>query len=144
MEFWPTNGKEGVWDDEFYINCSIIDYMRDEDVIIKPGMRKIIDSQDIDRVNNDWQLLIIPRQYPRNFLSEFHNYEILWTPEYVEYFVDGKMLSRIKGDWAKIPNSNMFLWIGNPIYQEGNYYTVSYLPFFETPKYSYIDYIKIE
>lgn len=144
MEFWSTNAAEGIWDDSFYINCSIIDYMRDEDVEIKPGMRKVIDGQDIDRVNNPWQLLIIPKQYPRSFFETFHIYEIVWTPEYVAYFVDGKMLSRIRKEWAKIPDSNMFLWIGTPIYQEGNYYTVSYLPFFDTPKYSYIDYIKIE
>ncbi|MFN8287539.1 MAG: glycoside hydrolase family 16 protein [Chitinophagales bacterium] len=144
MEFWPANNTEGIWDDQFYINCSIIDYMRDENVIMKPGMRKIIDGEDIDRVNNPWQLLIIPHQYPRSFFSNFHTYEIFWTPEQVEYFVDGKRLSHISKEWAKIPDSNMFLWIGTPIYQEGNYYTVSYLPFFDTPKYSYIDYIKIE
>lgn len=144
MEFWPTNGKKGVWDDEFYINCSIIDYMRDENVIIKPGMEGFIGGENVDRVNNPWQLLIIPHQYPRSFLSDFHTYEILWTPEYVKYYVDGIMLSKIQSDWAKIPDRNMFLWIGTPIYQEGNYYTISYLPFFDTSKYSYIDYIKIE
>lgn len=144
MEFWPANAQEGVWDDSFYVNCSIIDYMRDENVIIKPGMRKVIEGEDIDRINNAWQLLIIPHQYPRSFFNTFHTYEIVWTPDYVEYFVDGTMLSRIRKEWAKIPDSNMFLWLGTPIYQEGNYYTVSYLPFFDTPKYSYIDYIKIE
>lgn len=78
FEIW--NSEEGInsmWDDQAFINYSIVDYMRDPDVIIKPGELKNIDRHRVHRLNNR-QLNIPGENIPREYFNEYHTYELYW------------------------------------------------------------------
>lgn len=143
FEFWSSYGDRGLWDDSMLIDYSIVDYMRDPSVALKPSEEKIFGRYTADRKNGK-QCNVISPQFHRSFLNDFHVYEIEWRPQFVRFSVDGKETALITPNMARIPNKPMYLWIGSPIYQDGTLFTQSHIPFLTTDKNSCIDYIRIE
>ncbi|HWB63717.1 MAG TPA: family 16 glycosylhydrolase [Chitinophagales bacterium] len=144
FEIW--NSQDGVnsqWDDSAFINYSIVDYMRDTSVVIKPGGKMVYDGEDINRLNVR-QLNVPGKALPPSFFNQFHTYELYWYPEYVRFLVDGKEDAVITKQMARIPNKYLFLWIGSPLYQDGVYYSQPEIPFLENDKNTVIDYIRID
>ncbi|BDS14130.1 family 16 glycosylhydrolase [Aureispira anguillae] len=144
IEIWSKIYEEN-WGGGSAINYSIVDYMRDANVLVKPGEEKVIDNiLKVDRVN-DRQL-----NYPgeellhQDFFNQYHLYEIIWTPHDVSYRVDGEQVAKIDWRMAKIPDEYTFLWIGSPIYQDGTYYAQEGIPFLPNDRFSHIRYISIE
>lgn len=144
FEVWSSQENiNTMWDDNAFINYSIVDYMRDEQVKIKPGEQKKLDGYNVNRLN-DRQLNIPGENLPRSFFDSFHTYELYWYPDRVRFLLDGKQTALITRDMAKIPDKHSFLWIGSPMYQDGTYYEQSSIPFLKYDKRSIIDYIRIE
>lgn len=143
FEFWSSYGERGLWDDSILIDYSIVDYMRDAAVTLKPGEEKTFGRYTADRKNGK-QCNVISPQFHHSFLDDFHVYQIEWRPQFVRFSVDGKEAALITPDMARIPNKPMYLWIGSPIYQDGTLYTQSHIPFLTTDKSSCVDYILIE
>jgi hypothetical protein len=143
FEIWSSVKESQVWDDDALINYSIVDYMRDPNVKVKPGEEKQMGQYTVDRLNNR-QLNLPSKQFDRSFFEQFHTYELIWSPQQVRFLLDGKEEAVITPDMAKIPDKYLFLWIGSPIYQDGTYYSQIKIPFLEKDKQSVIDYIKIE
>lgn len=147
IEIWSKIYEEN-WAGGSAINYSIVDYMRDANVVIKPKMDTILRTatheHHVDR-SNDRQL-----NYPgtellgRDFFDKYHLYEIVWTPHSVTYKVDGKEEAYIDWTMARIPNEYSFLWIGSPIYQDGTYYSQDRMPFLPKDMFSHIRYISVE
>lgn len=143
IEIWSKIYEEN-WNGGSAINYSIVDYMRDTNVVVKPGMDTIMNDRHVDR-SNDRQL-----NFPgttllgRDFFEDYHLYEITWTPHGVHFKVDGKDKAHIDWTMAKIPNQYCFLWIGSPIYQDGTYYSQDQIPFLPNDVFSHIRYISIE
>ena len=143
FEIWSSYGERSLWDDSFLIDYSIVDYMRDSSVILKPGEEKVFGKYTADRKNGK-QCNVISPLLPRSFFDSFHTYSIEWRPQFVRFSIDDEEVAFIRPDMARIPNKPMYLWIGSPIYQDGTLYTQSHIPFLEKDKYSIIDYIRIE
>lgn len=143
LEFW-TNLRTGsdTWDDVFYINYSIVDYMKNEKVKLKPNQMGTFENKEINRSNEVH--LSVPVKFSSNFLNDYHVYEIEWKPNEVKFSIDGKFICRITEDYAKIPDKHMYLWIGSPIYQDGTFYDQRKIPFLENDKVTHIKWIKIE
>lgn len=143
IEIWSKIYDEN-WGGGSAINYSIVDYMRDENALVKPGEAKEIDGNKVDRLN------LVQLNYPgeellgRDFFEDYHLYEIVWTPHDITYKVDGKEMAKIDWRMAKIPDEYSFLWIGSPIYQDGTYYAQSLIPFFPEDLITHIRYISIE
>ncbi len=145
FEFWSTSANDTLtlWDDQSFINYSIVDYMRDANVQLKPGEIKQFGNYKAERVNKR-QAGIEGEEYNRDFFDHFHTYELYWKPDGVRFMLDGQEKALITKDMAKIPDKYMFLWIGSPMYQDGTYYLQSFIPFLKHDKQSIIDYIRIE
>jgi hypothetical protein len=144
FEFWTSEDKvKSPWDDKAFINYSIVDYMRDASVNVKPGDIKTEDNYQVNRFNNR-QLNVPGEGLPPAYFDSFHTYELYWYPDYVRFLVDGIEKAYISGEEAKIPDKHLFLWIGSPLYQDGTYYNQSSIPFLKEDKKTIIDYIKIE
>ena len=156
-----TNSKQPfeidfeIWNSEYGINTmpmgsiallsiiSVVDYMRDDKVAVKPGDKKRIGKYEVNRLN-DRQLNIPGRNIGRDYFNSFHTYELYWYPDHVRFLVDGYEQADITKEMAKIPDKYAFLWIGSPLYQDGTYYAQSSIPFLVRPKQTIIDYIRIE
>lgn len=144
FEIWNSEfGVNTMWDDSAFINFSVVDYMRNADVMIKPGKRKWVGKYEANRLNNR-QLNIPGGNIGRGYFDMFHTYELYWYPDHVRFLVDGYEQAYITKDLAKIPDKYAFLWIGSPLYQDGTYYAQSSIPFLIRPKQTVIDYIRIE
>lgn len=144
FEMWSSmEGVNGQWDDKAFINYSIVDYMRDTSVLLKPGEHKQMGRYKAERLNNR-QAGIPGYELDKDFFNNFHTYEMYWYPDRVVFKLDGEEVGLITKDMADIPDTHMFLWIGSPMYQDGTYYSQSNIPFLKFDKYSVIDYIRIE
>jgi len=144
FELWNSEyGVNTMWDDSAFINYSIVDYMRDANVAIKPGDKKWYGKYEVNRLNNR-QLNIPGGNIGRDYFNHFHTYELYWYPDHVRFLVDGWEQADITKDMAKIPDKYAFLWIGSPLYQDGTYYSQSDIPFLIRPKQTIVDYIRIE
>lgn len=144
FEIWSSmEGVNSQWDNKAFINYSIVDYMRDTTVNLKPGEFKEMGKYKAERLNVR-QAGIPGTPLPPDFFDSFHTYEIYWYPEYVRFLLDGKEVGLITKDMADIPDTHMFLWIGSPMYQDGTYFSQSQIPFLETEKQTIIDYIRID
>ena len=145
FEFWSTSSYDTMtlWDDQSFINYSIVDYMRDARIALQPGEQKKFGKYTAERFNKR-QMGIQGEEYNRDFFDSFHTYELYWYPDKVRFMLDGQEKAVITKDMAKIPDRHMFLWIGSPLYQDGTYFLQSNIPFLKYDKQSIIDYIKIE
>lgn len=144
FEFWSCMpGVNTMWDDNAFINFSIVDYMRKPEVELRPGEYKQMGNYKAERLN-ERQAGIPGENLNRQFFDSFHTYELYWYPDQVRFLVDGKETGVITNKIAAIPNKYMFLWIGSPLYQDGTYYSQSEIPFLVHDKRSVIDYIRIE
>lgn len=144
FEIWSSQENVNtMWDDNAFINYSIVDYMRNPSVQVKPGEQKKLNGFNVNRLN-ERQLNIPGENLPRSFFDSFHTYELYWYPDKVRFLLDGKQTALITPDMAKIPDKHLFLWIGSPMYQDGTYYEQSSIPFLKYDKKSVIDYIRIE
>jgi beta-glucanase (GH16 family) len=145
FEIWSSSPYDTLtlWDDESFINYSIVDYMRNANVQLKPGEQKKWGNYDIERYNRR-QASVLGKEFKRDFFNDFHTYEMYWYPDRVRFMVDGKETAVITKDVASIPDKYMFLWIGSPMYQDGTYYMQSHIPFLKYDKHTIVDYIKIE
>ncbi len=145
FEIWSTSAYDTMtlWDDQSFINYSIVDYMRDTSVSLKPGEQKKFGSYTAERLNQR-QAGIQGEEYNRDFFDYFHTYELYWYPDKVRFLLDGQEKAVITKDIAKIPDKHMFLWIGSPLYQDGTYFLQSDIPFLKHDKQSIIDYIRID
>ncbi|HLP52038.1 MAG TPA: family 16 glycosylhydrolase [Chitinophagales bacterium] len=145
FEIWSSTPYDTLtlWDDESFINYSIVDYMRDPNVQLKPGEQKNTGFYDVERFNKR-QASVIGKEFNRDFFNYFHTYELYWYPDRVRYLVDGVEKAVIPKEMAKIPDKHLFLWIGSPLYQDGTYYLQSFIPFLKYDKKVVVDYIKIE
>lgn len=144
IEIWSKIYEEN-WNGGSAINYSIVDYMRDANVLVKPGEEKMLDGKfKVDRLNN--RQLNSPGEelLRQDFFEEYHLYEMIWTPHDVSYRVDGKEVAKIDWRMAKIPDEYCFLWIGSPIYQDGTYYAQKAIPFLPDDRFTHIRYISIE
>ncbi|MBL0310629.1 MAG: glycoside hydrolase family 16 protein [Bacteroidetes bacterium] len=144
FEFWTSQDNVNtMWDDNGFINYSIVDYMRNPNVAMKPGEMKDMGKYKVNRLNNH-QLNIPGGNINRLFFNRFHTYELYWYPDHVRFLVDGYEQAVITKEMAKIPDKYMFLWISSPFYQDGTYFSQSEIPFLVKDKKTEIDYIKIE
>ena len=145
FEIWSSTPYDTMtlWDDESFINYSIVDYMRNANVQLKPGEQKNNGYYDVERFNKR-QASVIGKEFGRNYFDAFHTYELYWYPDHVRYLVDGKENALITNEFAKIPDKHLFLWLGSPLYQDGTYYLQSFIPFLKYDKQTVVDYIKIE
>jgi hypothetical protein len=144
FEIWDSEeGINTMWDDNAFINYSIVDYMRDPNVLVKPGEMKKYGKYTVNRLNKR-QLNIPGGNIPRQYFDGYHTYELYWYPDHVRFLTDGYEQAVITKDIAKIPDKYLFLWIGSPFYQDGIYYNESWIPFLEKDKRTIVDYIKIE
>lgn len=144
FEIWNSEyGINTMWDDSAFINFSIVDYMRDANVTVKPGEKKRMGKYEANRLNTR-QLNIPGGNLGRDYFNSFHTYELYWYPDHVRFLVDGCEEAIITKDMAKIPDKYAFLWIGSPLYQDGTYYSQSSIPFLLRSKQTVVDYIKIE
>lgn len=145
FEIWSSTPYDTMtlWDDESFINYSIVDYMRDPNVQLRPGEQKNTGFYNVERYNKR-QASVIGKEFDRHYFDYFHTYELYWYPDKVRYLVDGVEKAVIPNTMAKIPDKHLFLWIGSPMYQDGTYYMQSYIPFLKYDKKTIIDYIKIE
>jgi len=144
FEIW--NSQSGVnteWDNQSFINYSIVDYMRNAKAKIKPGEEKTFGNYKVNRFNNR-QINLPSEPLPPSFFDKFHTYELYWHPDRVEFVLDGKQVGLITKDMAAIPDNFMFLWVGSPIYQDGTYYSQSNIPFLKNEQRSIVNYIAIE
>jgi len=144
IEVWSQIYEEN-WGGGSMINYSIVDYMRDANVWVKPNEEKTIEGHKVDRSNK------IQLNYPqkddllrRDFFDQYHLFEIQWNPYDIYYKVDGKIKAKIDWRMAKIPDRYAFLWIGSPIYQDGTYYAQNQIPFLPYDAFTHIRYISIE
>ena len=144
FEVWNSEyGINTMWDDSAFINFSIVDYMRNPNVAIKPGEKKRFGRYEANRLNTR-QLNVPGGNLGRDYFNSFHTYELYWYPDHVRFLVDGWEQADITKDMAKIPDKYAFLWIGSPLYQDGTYYAQSSIPFLLRSKQTVVDYIKIE
>lgn len=145
FEIWSSTPYDTLtlWDDESFINYSIVDYMRNPNVQLKPGEQKNTGYYDVERFNKR-QASIIGKEFTRDYFNYFHTYELYWYPNEVRFLVDGQETAVIPNTMAQIPDKHLFLWIGTPMYQDGTYYLQSFIPFLKYDKKAVIDYIKIE
>ncbi len=145
FEVWSsTLYNEGtVWNRNALINYSIVDYMRDANVKLKPGEEKPFGNFKIERYNKR-QASVIGQEMGDLFFRDWHTYELYWYPDHVRFLLDGVETADITKDAAKIPDKYLYLWIGCPIYQDGTWYAQSGVPFLKRDKKSVIDYIRIE
>jgi hypothetical protein len=144
FEVWSSlYGINTMWDDQAFINYSIVDYMRNPNVQLKPGEFKMCGSYKAERLNKR-QAGVPGKELNREYFNYFHTYELYWFPDHVRFLVDGAEQAIITKDMASIPDKYMFLWIGSPLYQDGIYYSQSNIPFLKYDKHTIIDYIKIE
>ena len=143
FEIWSSITQKQVWDDSALINYSVVDYMRDPNVYLKPDEVKQFGNYIADR-SNGRQINIPGKQFPKQFFNYYHLYEIYWTPTYVRYVLDGKEVALITRKMAKIPDQEAYLWIGSPIYQDGTYYAQTQIPFLPYDMLDEIDWIRIE
>jgi beta-glucanase (GH16 family) len=144
FEIWSSQANvNSEWDNNAFINYSIVDYMRNANAQIKPGEEKMFGKYKANRFNNR-QINLPSEPLPSNFFDSFHNYELYWHPDRVEFLVDGKEVGVITKEMAAIPDKYMFLWVGSPLYQDGTYYEQSSIPFLKNPQQSIVDYIKID
>lgn len=145
FEIWSATkyNINTVWDPCPLINYSIVDYMRDPNVQLKPGEEKKFGDYTLERFNQR-QASVIGPEMSDKFFRDWHTYEIYWYPDRVRFLVDGHETAVITKDAAKIPDRSLFLWVGCPMYQDGTWYAASSVPFLETDKRSVVDYIRIE
>ncbi|WP_052596859.1 family 16 glycosylhydrolase [Aureispira sp. CCB-QB1] len=144
IEIWSKIYDEN-WGGGSAINYSIVDYMRDADVLVKPGEKKTLDGVlHVDRLNNRQLNYPGEKLLRQDFFEQYHLYEMIWTPHNVSYRVDGKEVAKIDWRMAKIPDEYCFLWIGSPIYQDGTYYAQNGIPFLPDDRFTHIRYISIE
>jgi beta-glucanase (GH16 family) len=144
FEVWSsTMGVNTMWDDNAFIYYSIVDYMRNPKVKIKPGDVKDIGKYTVDR-RLPRQAGIPGKNLPPEFFKSFHYFDLYWYPDHVRYLVDGEEVAVITKDMASIPDKYMFLWMGSPLYQDGTYYAQYSIPFLKEDKHTYIDYLRIE
>jgi len=144
IEIWSKIYEE-PWKDAAFANYSIVDYMRDEEVKVKPGDEMIVNEKDkVDRFNNYQLNYPIYQEMDRSFFEEYHMYEIKWSPQAVEFYIDHDLKARIDKTWAKIPDQPCNVWINSPIYQDGTFCTQSDIPFFSKDHFSHIRFISIE
>src|SRR5262249_14150887 len=64
FEIWSSITQKQAWDDSALINYSIVDYMRDTAVKLKPGEQKQFGNYLVDRLN-DRQINIPSKQIPK-------------------------------------------------------------------------------
>ena len=144
FELWTCmEGFNTMWDDKALIYYSIVDYMRNPNISIKPGDRRTFGNYKTER-SNGRQVGIPSTEIPKEFFDSFHTYELYWYPDHVRYLLDGTEVAMITNEMAKIPDTYMFLWIGSPLYQDGTFYSQVSIPFLRSDKQTVIDYIKIE
>ncbi len=143
FEIWSSRKTSQAWDSKALINYSIVDYMRDANVSIKPCEQKMVGKYLIDRFNN-YQANITSPKFDNTFFNYYHLYEIYWTPTSVQYSVDGKEQAYFTNKEVKIPDQELYLWIGSPLYQDGTYYSQTNIPFIPYDSFSEIDWIRIE
>ncbi len=145
FEIWSaTKDPKTFWDPYPLITYSVVDYMRDANVKLKPKESiKAHTGESINRLT-PYALAWNGDQFNKDFFNYFHTYEIYWYPDHVRFLIDGVEKADIGKDLAKIPDKHMFLWVGSPLYQDGTWYTQSNIPFLKDDKYSIIDYLKIE
>jgi beta-glucanase (GH16 family) len=143
FEIWSSRFLSQAWDSNALINYSVVDYMRNANVSIKPGEQKKVGKYTIDRVNK-YQANITGTKFDNTFFNYYHLYEIYWTPTYVRYLVDGEEKAYFTNKEVKIPDQELYLWIGSPIYQDGTYYSQTNIPFIPYDSFSEIDWIRIE
>ncbi len=145
FEIWSSTplDESTFWNNKCFINYSIVDYMRDANVQLKPGEQKKAGNYEIERYNQR-QASVIGKEFERDYFNYFHTYELYWYPDKVRFLVDGYEQAVITKDMAKIPDKYMFLWIGSPMYQDGTYFLQSDIPFLKHDKQTIVDYIRID
>ena len=146
FEIWSaTEDTLTIWDPLAFITYSVVDYMRDSTVKVRPHQSKRNNKTGVTINRTIPQALAINgAQFDRTFFDDFHTYELYWYPDKIRFLVDGYEKAVITKSMAKIPDRHLFLWIGSPMYQDGTYYAQSIIPFLKDDKHSIIDYIKIE
>ncbi len=152
IEIWSKIDSEN-WNGGSEINYSIVDYMRDENVTVKPGEIKRYTRSDkegeenkrtIDRLNNIQLNVPCEKLLRQDFFDQYHLYEIVWSPYDIHYKIDGEEVAKIDWTMAKIPDEYAFLWVGSPMYQDGTYYSQNSIPFLPSDQFSHVRYISIE
>ncbi|HRN93368.1 MAG: family 16 glycosylhydrolase [Chitinophagales bacterium] len=143
FEVWSSTYDWQAWDNKCNINYAIIDYMRNPNVVLKPGEERGTGKYSINRFPEK-SANILGEDLSPEWFSRFHTFEVIWQPEKIRMLIDGKETACFTPEYSSIPDKHMFLWIGSPIYQDGTYFTQSFIPFTETDKETIIDYIKIE
>jgi len=143
FEIWNSTREWQAWDNKSNVNFAVVDYMRNADARLKPDMELWTDKYLVDRFPKVSANIIGEELLP-DWFDRFHTYEILWEPNRVRMYVDGKETADFTPDLISVPNKHLFLWIGSPLYQDGTMYTQSFIPFLESDKEAIIDYIKIE
>ncbi len=143
FEIWSSTREWQAWDDKCNVNFAVVDYMRNPDVMLKPDMEVWTGKTMMDR-HPKISASVIGEDLSTDWFNRFHTFEILWEPNRVRMFVDGKEGADFTPNYISIPDKHLFLWIGSPIYQDGTFYSQTAIPFLESGKETIIDYIKIE
>lgn len=145
FEIWSSSPYDTLtlWDDESFINYSIVDYMRNPNVQLKPGQQIKWGDYAVERYNRR-QASVLGQEFKRDYFNDFHTYEMYWYPDHVRFLVDGQEKAILTKDVASIPDKYMFLWVGSPMYQDGTYYMQSHIPFLKYDKHTIVDYIRID
>ena len=143
FEIWSSRYASQAWDNKALINYSVVDYMRDPNVDVKPGEQKKVGKYSIDRLNNV-QANIPSAKFDNKFFDYYHLYEVYWTPTSIRYLLDGVETAYFTNKDVKIPDQELYLWIGSPLYQDGTYFSQTDIPFIPNDMFSEIDWIRIE
>jgi len=143
FEIWNSTHEWQAWDNKSNVNFAVVDYMRNANARLKPDMEIWTGKYSVDRFPKVSANIIGEELLP-DWFDRFHTYEILWEPNRVRMYVDGKETADFTPDLISVPDKHLFLWIGSPLYQDGTIYTQSFVPFLESDKEAIIDFIKIE
>lgn len=143
FEVWSSTREWQAWDRMCNINYAVVDYMRNPNVILKPGEERGTGKYSIDRFPGK-SANILGEDLSPDWFNKFHIFEVIWEPKRIRMFVDGKETACFTPEYCAIPDKHMFLWIGSPIYQDGTYYTQTLMPFTSGNKETIIDCIRIE
>jgi hypothetical protein len=144
IEIWSKIYKE-PWKNVAYANYSIVDYMRDANVKVKPGERLETERFGVIDRHNSFQLnLPNYEELTPDFFEAYHLFEIEWHPQVVRFYIDKQLKAEISNEWAKIPDQPCHAWVNSPIYQDGTYYTQSNIPFTSNDHFTHIRYMSIE
>ncbi|MFT4049940.1 MAG: glycoside hydrolase family 16 protein [Solirubrobacterales bacterium] len=117
--FWILPAAEGAWPPEIdifeYINLTIYSKKYPHSVFHWAPDGPDGDHQyehhpeagDAPSPLQEW-MVTRPAGESGNFMGQWHTYGMLWTPDYVEIYFDGKLGARVNGA-SKLPQQAMYL-----------------------------------